>query len=345
MATVDDVAKAAGVSISTVSYALSGKRSISHETRNRVLKAAADLNYQPRASARMLAANRSHILAVTAPLHEDTDHSVHMQFAMEVTKEAADLGYDTLLLVHDDAMQSMRRAAATALADGVVVLDVDADDPRADLARTLDYPVVFIGIPHDATDLMCVDMDFEEAARMAVDRLADAGHAQIGLISHPRVTVERGSNFPLRFRDAFVARCAERGLDHFVAYPREHSARQAVDTLVSALPHMTGLVLNTSSDVAADASPALAAHGLSIPHDVSVVAAGAAYPTHRLPVPLDRIPLDAQASCTAAVDLLVAAIDRGEREARTLLIPPEYQDFGSVRAPVDRTEKAAQHSV
>ncbi|WP_160297640.1 LacI family DNA-binding transcriptional regulator [Demequina salsinemoris] len=343
MATVDDVAKAAGVSISTVSYALSGKRAISQETRERVLKAAAELNYQPHASARMLAANRSHILAVTAPLHADTDSTVHMQFAMEVTKEAHSLDYDTLLLVHDDTMQSMRRAAATALADGVIVLDVDAEDPRADLARSLDYPVVFIGIPHDARGLICVDMDFEEAARMSVDRLADAGHTSIGMISHPRLTVQRGSNFPLRFRDAFIARCTERGLEHSVAYPLEHSARESVDELLTALPNMTALVLNTSSDVAADASSALAAHDLTIPHDVSVIAAGAAYPTHRFPVPLDRIPLDAEASCTAAVDLLVAAIDRGEREARTVLIPPEYQDFGSVRAVAVGIEKATQH--
>ncbi|WNM24742.1 LacI family DNA-binding transcriptional regulator [Demequina capsici] len=333
MATVDDVAKAAGVSISTVSYALSGKRSISHGTRERVLKAAAELDYLPRASARMLAANRSQIIAVTAPLHADTDHSVHMQFAMEVTKEARALDYDTLLLVHDDPMEAMRRSAGTALADGIIVLDVDAHDARADLARRLDYPVVFVGIPADTTGLMCVDLDFEAAARMAVDRLVDAGHRGIGLISHPRVTMDRESNFPLRFLSSFEDRCREHGIDFAVAYPDEHSATRAVSELLAALPHLTGLVLNTGSDVAADSLPALLAHGFTVPHDVSVIAAAAAYTTHHLGVPIDRIPLDAHASCAAAVDLLVAAIDRGERGARTVLLPPEYQDFGSVRTP------------
>ncbi|MDN4472214.1 LacI family DNA-binding transcriptional regulator [Demequina zhanjiangensis] len=345
MATVDDVAKAAGVSISTVSYALSGKRSISQTTRQRVLKAAAELDYHPRASARMLAANRSQILAVTAPLHADTDHSVHMQFAMEVTKEARSLDYDTLLLVHDDPMEGMRRSAATALADGVVVLDVDAHDPRADLARTMDYPVVFVGIPEQSEGLMCVDLDFEAAARLAVDRLIEAGHSSIGMISHPRITIERESNFPLRFLAAFEEHCRARGIAHAVAYPDgNHSAVGPVDELLRTLPDMTALVLNTSSDVANSALPALFAHGITVPHDMSVIAAGAAYPTHRLSVPLDRIPLDAHASCAAAVDLLVAAIDRGMREARTVLIAPEYQDFGSVRAPAPRAEKTAQHS-
>ena len=104
MATIEDVAREAGVSISTVSYALSGKRAISAGTRERVRDAATRLGYLPHASARMLAANRSNIVAVTAPLHPDTDHSAHMVFAMEVTKAAREKDYDTLLLVHDDAL-------------------------------------------------------------------------------------------------------------------------------------------------------------------------------------------------------------------------------------------------
>lgn len=343
MATASDVAKAAGVSISTVSYALSGKRSISATTRDKVLKTAEELGYLPHASARMLAAKRSQIIAVTAPLHADTDHTVHMQFAMEVTKSARERDYDTLLLVHDDAMEGMRRSAGTALADGIAILDVDAEDPRADLARGLDYPVVFIGIPHDTTGLICVDLDFEAAAAMAVDRLADAGHTSIGLVSHPRITMDRGSNFPLRFLEGFERRCRERGIAFAVAYPEATSARRAVDELLTALPGMSGLILNTGSEVAADAVPALAARGRTVPDDVSVIAAGAAYSTERFAVPLDTIPLDAHASCAAAVDLLVAAIDRGEREPRTVLIAPEYRDFGSVRR-ADVAEGVSQAS-
>lgn len=55
MATISDVAKAAGVSISTVSYALSGKRSITDTTRRRIEAAIRELDYEPSAAARMLA--------------------------------------------------------------------------------------------------------------------------------------------------------------------------------------------------------------------------------------------------------------------------------------------------
>ena len=171
MATIDDVAREAGVAISTVSYALSGKRKVSAETRDRIAAACLALDYAPRASARALAANRSEIIAVTAPMHHDTDPSAHMAFAMEVTLAARTRDYDTLLLVHDDAQQGMRRSAASALADGIIVLDVAAHDERADLARKLSCPVVFIGVPEDTEGLVCVDLDFEAAIRTSIDTL------------------------------------------------------------------------------------------------------------------------------------------------------------------------------
>ena len=341
MATIDDVAKAAGVSISTVSYALSGKRSITTATRDRVLEAVVKLGYQPNASARTLAANRSHILAVTAPLHRDTEQAAHMTFALEVTKSARSHGYDTLLLVDDDAVAGMRRTAATSLSDGVVVLDVDAKDERADLARSLGHPVVFIGIPASTSGLMCVDMDFEAAARLAIDQLVEAGHTAIALISHEMGILERGSNFPLRFLDGFVAYAEKLGLRYVITHPTTNRAHEPVEDILKRLPEVTGIVLNTSADVTSTLANALAYHGRHIPRDVSVIAAGGTLPTGRLPVPLSAIPIDPQASCWTAVGLLVGAVEAGTVTPRTILIEPEYHDYGSVAPPPGRPRKAA----
>lgn len=344
MATIDDVAKVAGVSISTVSYALSGKRSITAATRDKVIAAATALNYLPHASARMLAANRSNILAVTAPLHADTDEPAHMTFALEVTKAARAFDYDTLLLVHDDALEGMRRTAATALADGIVVLDVNAHDERADLARRFGYPTVFIGIPEDTQGLMCVDLDFEAAARMAVDKLVDAGHRAIGLISHERRTLERESNFPLRFLHAFIERAEAVGVEYAVVHPAGHKAGAPVEELLETLPNITAMVLNTSSDVARTVTRALATHGLSVPTDISVIAAGVTFSTARFVVPFDTIPIDAHASCATAVGMLIDALDHGKSEPRTVLIAPEYIDYESVRNRAPAPDPTAQVS-
>jgi len=333
VATIDDVAQAAGVSISTVSYALSGKRAISATTRERVIAAARELGYEPNASARTLAGNRSHILAVTAPLHVDTEQAAHMTFALEVTKAARSHGYDTLLLVDDDAVVGMRRTAATQLSDGLIVLDVDTHDERAELARTLGHPVVFIGIPDNTEGLVCVDLDFEAAARMAIDRLVAQGHSSIGLISHEVSTLERGSNFPLRFLQGFVEHAQRIGIRYAVAHPTTHRAHEPVAQLLHELPGITAIVINSPASVTATVANALAQHDLSIPGDISVIAAGGTLNTSRLPVPLDTIPIDPQASCWTAVGLLVGAIEAGTVTPRTILIEPEYTQHGSVSTP------------
>jgi DNA-binding LacI/PurR family transcriptional regulator len=335
MATIDDVAREAGVAISTVSYALSGKRKVSAETRERIAAACLALDYAPRASARALAANRSEVIAVTAPLHPDTDPSAHMAFAMEVTIAARAHDYDTLLLVHDDAQQGMRRSAATALADGIIVLDVAAHDERATLARKLTCPVVFIGVPEDTEGLVCVDLDFEAAIRQSIDTLVAAGHRSIGLIAQHRETLERESNYPLRVLHEFERYAASCGIEFAVAYPEADDSAPVLDDLFAELPNMTGIVLSTANAVAQSLQAALAARGLSVPKDVSVIAAGMTPIMARTPLPYDTLPLDPRLTCPVAVDILVDLLE-GKAPARAVtLVTPVYQSQGSVApAPV-----------
>ena len=88
MVKITDVARHAGVSPSTVSYALSGKRPISEETRRRVRAAARELGYRPHAGARALASSRSNVLALVVPLRSGIHVPVVMQFAVSVVSDA-----------------------------------------------------------------------------------------------------------------------------------------------------------------------------------------------------------------------------------------------------------------
>lgn len=335
MATIEDVAREAGVSISTVSYALSGKRRISHDTTKRVREAADKLGYAPRASARALAANRSEIIAVTAPLHKDTDPAAHMVFAMEVTIAARQHDYDTLLLVHDDALEGMKRSASTALTDGIIVLDVAAHDDRANLARKLSYPTVFIGVPDDTTGLTCVDLDFEEAIRRSLDTLYANGHRRIALLGHSRETMDREPNYPLRIVREFERYSTLLGLEVTVHHPVRDDAEDILDQIFAELPGVSGIVLSTGNRIATAVLPELTARGIRVPQDVSVISAGMTPAPAHAPLPFDSLPLDPALTCPVAVDLLVDLIE-GNRPAQAVtLVPPVYQSRGTVApAPV-----------
>lgn len=93
MSSINDVAEAAGVSISTVSYALSGKRPVSEKTRARIEQAVHELGYQPNAGARMLAGRRTSIFALTEPLRTDTHAPTRRSIvASSATRAATRLG-------------------------------------------------------------------------------------------------------------------------------------------------------------------------------------------------------------------------------------------------------------
>jgi len=331
MVTIADVAREARVSISTVSYALTGKRSISEETKKRVIETAQRLGYTARASARALAANRSEIVAVTAPFHPATDASAHMAFAMEITIQARAHDYDTLLLVHDDALAGMKRSAASALADGIIVLDVSANDERAHVARSLTCPVVFIGVPDAADGLVCVDLDFELAIRLAVDALVEHGHRAIALISQPKAIMQREPNFPLRMEREFARYGAQRGLHVVIVHPDQDHADTAVAELFARQPSTTALVLSTTTGVVDSLDATLAGHGLSIPSEISVITAGMMTPSYASQQ-FDAFPLEPQLTCPVAVKQLVELMAGQGPPPGVTLVAPTYRPRGTVAA-------------
>ncbi len=165
MVKITDVARHAGVSPSTVSYVLSGKRSISEETRRRVRESIRELGYRPHA-ARALASSRSNVLALMIPLRSGIAVPVVMQFAVSVVTAARRHDHDVLLLTQQEGEDGLRRVADSALVDALIVMDVQMKDPRLPLLRSLDRPSVLIGFPADADDLTCIDLDFHARRRL-----------------------------------------------------------------------------------------------------------------------------------------------------------------------------------
>ena len=334
MATIHDVARLAGVSISTVSYTLSGNRSIAESTRNRVVTAIQELGYRPNAGARMLAGTRTRIFALTAPVRSDTQSGVLMSFVLAVATAARKHDYDVLLLTADEASTGLERVTSSRLADGIIALDVSRDDERMSLLRALNIPATVIGVPGDTDGLVCVDLDFDAAATLAVDRLADLGHRSIGLLGQPRSTYEWGANYPLRLRDGFVRSTAEHGIDAAFVMPARDpdSIRRALDELYTRLPGMTALIMHAGEGVQGTVLEILAARGVSIPGQLSVISACAVFDTSEFSPPLDEIPLSPEGSGTRAVELTIRQIN-GDLTPLVDLMPPRYLARGSTAPP------------
>lgn len=247
MTTIADVAQAAGVSISTVSYVMSGKRTISQDTRDRVEQAMSDLSYSPRASARALASRSSQIIGLQAPLRSGVDVHVVMQIVAGVVREARTLHYDVLLLTSDDA-SGLERAARGSMIDALLVMDIESDDARLDALASLPVPSVLIGLPSGAGDLVCVDFDFEAAGALAAERLTARGHRRVALLGAPPQVMDRHTSYAERLARGFTAGIRAHGVRGDVhACPSGVEATRLVDRILADDPDVTGFLVHNEA--------------------------------------------------------------------------------------------------
>ena len=146
MPTMSDVAKRAGVAVSTVSYALNGTRPISEETRQRIFAVMEELGYQPHTLARGLASKRSRIIALLFPAPERGFGITELEFVTSGAEAARENGYHLVLWpseMHDP--NELRQLTQQGLADGVVVMEVHMNDERINLLRDIGFTFSMIG--------------------------------------------------------------------------------------------------------------------------------------------------------------------------------------------------------
>ncbi|KSU54669.1 LacI family DNA-binding transcriptional regulator [Microbacterium enclense] len=272
MVNIADVAKAVGVSRSTVSYALSGNRPISRETRERIDAAIADLGFTVNAGARALATSQTMVLGLLLQFHDDEFPPAMLQYILAITTAARELGYDILMITDDHGAEAIQRITSSNMVDGVVLLDVTHEDPRLPALMKARQPAALVGLPRDTDELDVFDLDFEGAARLLVDHLHDLGHREIVLVSPPRHVFDRGGAYAWRFRDAALERAAQHGLTVHAHYgeSQQPAVERSLNAILDAHAQATGVIVHNDASIAA--LPAvLRERGTVVPRDLSVV--------------------------------------------------------------------------
>ena len=333
MVTINDVATAAGVAPSTVSYVISGKRSISPKTRRLVEESIRRLGYHPHAGARALAGSRTNVLALVVPLRTDLNVGVVMEFVASAATAARAHDHDLLLLTKDEGPAALQRVASSAIADALMVMDIEAADPRVPMLLALDRPVVLIGVPDHPAGLSCVDLDFTAAGSACVAHLADLGHRSVALVGPSPEVYKRGTSYATRFLRGFTETAQQREVQATSrpCSPSYEAVSACLDALLDADPGLTGLVVHNEAVLPGLLSH-LRARGLRVPEDISVVAVCPDSMAEQHSVALTTVAIPAEEVGSQAVEMTIRRLN-GYETPEIRLLGPRLTRRASTAAP------------
>lgn len=320
--TSKDVARVAGVAQSTVSYVLTGKRSISEETRRRVQDAINQLTYQPNAGARALASQRTSVIGLMVPFSPGIDTAGQLPFIETIASLSRAHDYDVLLVTADEGSNGLRRLSGRSLCDAIILMDVQVEDERVPLAASLSVPVVLIGVPADSSGLQCVDVDFSLAAELAVDEMAAGRHDRILFLGHPAEITRRQLNYIPRFNDAAIAAACRHSLPFEFISPVE-PGRAAAREVVARLPadcrkERLGLIIPNSQTVQPILN-ALTAQGIIPGRDISVIAHCTDEVAQEAEPPVTNVSLEPREVSRRAIETVFRLLDRTQSRSKAIV--------------------------
>jgi DNA-binding LacI/PurR family transcriptional regulator len=272
--TMADVARLAGVSSSTVSYAMTGARPISEATRERIRHAMEDLGYTPNAFARGLKSKRSRIIALLFPRDGRDLGLSTFEYILGASDHAQELGYHLLLWTTEaEALDDLGQLARQGLIDGALLMEVRLRDRRLDVLRKAGLTFAMIGRTAEPGALDFADTNFDQCAQLAVDHLVALGHRHLGFVNLNEAAIRAGRGNAIRLRDG-VLRAASAAHAQVTALTCESSiigGRGAFADLLRHDPAATAVIAFNEQAVPGIMSAA-ADRGLRVPDDLSILA-------------------------------------------------------------------------
>lgn len=265
--TIVDVAKAAGVSTSTVSRVLRSGQDVNEATRRHVESVVRQLGYRPSSIARALVSGESKMLAL---LVSDLSNPFYPQLAKCVERAAGEAGYAVVICNTDDddttAIRYLERLTQQGL-DGVIYASGCGDEDR--LVSVLGDPrrIVFVNRRPSRDAWSYVVSDNQGGARLLTEHLLALGHRHIGFVGGPDYAtnaVDRAAGFHQALRDQPDATA----LVSVGPFSKETGLRTVQRWLDSGFP--LSAVIGVNDTVALGALEAILDRGLRVPEDIAV---------------------------------------------------------------------------
>jgi len=289
--TIKDIANIAGVSYSTVSKALNNSPLVKKETKDRIVKIAEEMGYEPNFAAQRLVLKQTKVIGLIWPTIERV---VLSTLVTNISKEINKTPYSMILSV--DPVQQSIDTFRRFQVDGIILFEENVDD----FVKANSIPVVSYGVSTKSTpDYPIIDANHEQAMYQAIKHLFELGHKQIGYIGYfsPKDSMQMAklngfktamTNYGLNINEQFLI--DTEGLDWYDGYA-------ATNKLLNLKSRPTAIV-GGSYDISGGIIRAIKEKNLMIPNDISIISYDNVPQMANMEVPLTCIgvPVDKLAS-------------------------------------------------
>ena len=315
--TIDDVAKALGVSKTTVSRAISGKGRVGEITRNRVLNYITENNYKPNLIAKSLAESKTFNIAVVIPGDYNLiDLPFFHKCLMGISEFASTFNYDVLVCVcYDNDMSQLERIIDNHKVDGVILTRTLVVDKPEKYLIEKGVPFVVIGTSLN-DDVIQVDNDHHSACKELTSLMLMKGYKRIGLIGGDEshiVTLNRYSGYVDALSEAGIH--VDKQIVHLNVLNNllaEKSAMELIDKRVDAIVCMDDTlcfyVLN-----------AFHKKGIRVPEDVKLLSFYNSMILENRNIPITTLQFDVRELGVETCNVLINYLNGVQVEKKTLL--------------------------
>lgn len=330
--TLEEIAKLAGVSRSTVSRVVNNHPRVSAEVRQRVKKIIAETGYQPDPAARSLVMRRSGIIGLVIPRAVQSlfPDPYYPQLIQGIARTCNANDYTlSLFLFHtaDEERRLYPRVLRNQLVDGVIVTGLRIDGPLLPQLIENQIPFVMVGRPAGKPEVSFVDVDNVVGAYSAVSHLVRLGYERIATITGPLNTT-----VGLDRRQGYLEALNDRSPLMAEGDFTEEGGYYAMRRL---LPHKPDAVFAASDTMAFGALRALRGEGLAVPNDVALVGFDDLPTAAFSDPPLTTIRQPILRTGAEAVEILVDILTNGPEPARHIVLATEL----IIRASCGSTQK------
>ncbi|MGQ9560316.1 MAG: LacI family DNA-binding transcriptional regulator [Candidatus Oleimicrobiaceae bacterium] len=312
--TIKTVASRAGVSPATVSRVLNNNPSVSPETRDRVLRAARELDFVPNLTARALTAKKTFMLGVILPA---LSGEFFTELVCGIDQVAYGRGYHVVVSSshsHRTEIQTLAKLMSQGRVDGLIVMEPLLGKQALSSLNRLHVPVIVLNYPWKGEKVQSILIDNYRGAYLVTKHLLEHGYAPVAMIRGPSgnfdaETRERGYRQALREHghdpDA-------QGGSYLMQGNFDRQSGYLAMSMLLGMAKPPRAVFAANDEMALGAYGAIADHGLSIPDDVAVVGFDDIDVASSIRPPLTTVHVPiTQLGCLAA-ERLITAIEQKE---------------------------------